>query len=278
LKKETFLKTNFKIVRRSGDELILDPCPGCGDSHHFYFNVRIGVGHCFKCGFAANIFQLQRNLKTYVPPETIRSVTKVRLPAVVRNSDLTNYLRSRFIPLERIEDYQIGLCTYGLFRDRVIIPVSDGGRFAGFVARSINGAKRKYLYPKGFKVKRFLFNYENVFPRKKIILVEGVFDVLRHPHQTLALFGKTISKTQVEKVFQKNPSCIFVCLDPDATKEAFEVCEQFFLHIPTYLVNLEEDPGDTGEPVFQEAIQHALKIDQYNLLRLRLQTCNNVYT
>jgi len=278
---ETFLKTNFEIVKRYGDELVLNPCPGCGDTHHFYFNVKKGVGHCFKCGYAANIFQLQKGFKRSegfkgeLEPETKPSVSihKINIPPVVRNSTLINYFQSRLIPLERIKDYQIGLCTFGLFRDRVVVPVCEAGEIVGFVARSVNGAKRKYLYPKGFKVKSFLFNYENVSPNKEIILVEGVFDVLRHPRQTLALFGKTISKAQIKKVLQKKPSRVYVCLDPDATKEALKICETFFYYVPTFLVQLKEDPGDTDEETFQKALQHASRIDQYNLLRFKLKTC-----
>jgi len=275
---ETFVKLNFEVVRRSGDEVVLNPCPGCGDTHHFYFNVRKGLGYCFKCGFAANIFQLKKRFKREViedrePVKESAPTFKISLPSMVRNADLINYMQSRFVPLKRIRDYQIGLCTRGLYRDRVIIPVCECGRIAGFVARSVNGAKRKYLYPKGFKVKQFLFNYENVAPEREIILVEGVFDVLRHPYQTLALFGKTISKVQIKKVLQKKPSRVYVCLDPDATKEALKVAEAFFMRVPTYLVRLEKDPGDTDEETFQRALQNASRIDQYSHLRFRLITC-----
>jgi len=93
---------------------------------------------------------------------------------------------------------------YGIFRDRVVIPVFNCvGDPVMFKLRDISGkAHSKYVtVPSGVSKSRILFNYSNIDDSSYIVLVEGEFKVMKmfeYGIQAVASMGKSISFIQAQ--------------------------------------------------------------------------------
>lgn len=115
----------------------------------------------------------------------------VELPYQGKN---LRYLTQRGIDGETAQYFYLRYSKNGIFRyrqngfdriqsyaERVIIPVLDlDGNLVSFQGRDITGtAEKKYLFPPGFaSTGRYLYNGHNARRVKRLIVCEGVFDVM----------------------------------------------------------------------------------------------------
>ena len=129
----------------------------------------------------------------------------------------------RKISKEIILKYRLGFCTEGKYIGRIIIPSYDiDGNINYFVARSYTKEhKHPYDNPKSDK-NRIIFNEGYVNWDSTIYLVEGVFEMLSFPVNTIPLLGKIITITLFEKLKEFKPNIIIV-LDPDAYKDSIDL-------------------------------------------------------
>ena len=105
------------------------------------------------------------------------------------------YLKNRGISIDYARYFQLRYChegwfnykgpngeNYGMnFSKRILIPVFDlEGKMVSFQGRDITGtAEKKYLFPPGFAATGVhLFNGQNVHNTKRVVVGEGVFDVI----------------------------------------------------------------------------------------------------
>ncbi len=140
-----------------------------------------------------------------------------------------NYLvNERKISRDIILKYRLGFCTTGKYKKRIIIPSfdMDGGvnYFVGrnYGSKSVNGVKiSPYLNPKADKDK-IIFNEGLINWDSTIYLVEGTFDMLSFPVNSVPMLGKTISSTLFSKLNELKPD-IVVLLDPDAYKNSIDL-------------------------------------------------------
>lgn len=182
-----------------------------------------------------------------------------------------------------IHQYQLRYCLKGLFRYRLIFPVYTMYGLTTWTGRSIvPGKEPRYLtltinsevagagepYAKA-SIKDCLFNERWVSNQegKALIVAEGPFDAMRLDfvgrqfgvHAT-ALFGKTVSDIQIEKLdwlgvgYKRK----FVLLDPDAVFDRLSIWEKMksigFTILPAYKGNA-KDPGDLSIRETKEYIQ-----------------------
>lgn len=153
-----------------------------------------------------------------------------------------NYLvNERKIPRDIILKYRLGFCTTGKYKKRIIIPSFDtNGGINYFVGRNygskiVNGVKiSPYLNPKADKDK-IIFNEGLINWDSTVYLVEGAFDMLSFPINSIPMLGKTISTTLFNKLNELKPDVV-VLLDPDAYKNAIEL----FYILYTIYVGCEE--------------------------------------
>lgn len=235
---ETILNEKLGPGKPFGPELVLT-CPFCGKAEHFYFNLQKGLGHCFKCNFSCNEFQLlnilgennaiggqNRRVKT---EEAGILEVEIQLPKFThflpRDTKLgklaERFLASRNIPLEDARKFHFGICEgwsgHGQnFSGRLILPVYESGRPVFFQARALKGQKPKYLNLKNSKKSHFLFNLPQ--SAERIILVEGIFDTIASGGT--AMFGKGLSSVQLKKLETADPEEIVILMDADARAEA----------------------------------------------------------
>lgn len=138
-----------------------------------------------------------------------------------------NYLIfDRKIDKDLIFKYRLGFCVEGRFKNRIIIPSFDkNGRLNYFVARTwIKGVKPTYMNPKVEKGK-FIYNEGYINWDAPVYLVEGGFEELSFPVNTIPLLGKVIGEKLFYELKDKKPEIIII-LDPDAIKDAIRLYEQ----------------------------------------------------
>jgi len=144
------------------------------------------------------------------------------------------YLRGRgFNPSILSLVHKLSWCTVSDFKyaqSRIIIPVVENGKECGWLARiaqdgdfydSAGKKIPKYYNSRGFSSSRHLYNFDRAKHYRTIILVEGAFDALKVGPPAMALFGKSISSYNVEKlasVVRRNDALVVVALDPDKSK------------------------------------------------------------
>lgn len=128
----------------------------------------------------------------------------------------------RQIEYSILAKYNVGFCTEGNFWGRIIIPSYDQfGELNYFVARAYRGQKPPYLNPKADK-EIIIFNEGLINWDSTIFIVEGVFEFLSMPINTIPQLGKTLSTALFFKLKVKKPEIIII-LDPDAFKNCVEI-------------------------------------------------------
>lgn len=141
------------------------------------------------------------------------------------------YLRGRGFDVDILtERYGVSYCTssrYSLARNRIIIPVTEGGKLKGWQARYAGeldwkGPDRRSLQPKYFSCpdshfrSRCLYNFDAMKEWETGIIVEGPTDVWRTGLMSGCIFGNSVTKLQQRKfvsVFRSRTSVLL--LDPE---------------------------------------------------------------
>lgn len=181
-----------------------------------------------------------KNLDVKLPQEMI-SFSKMD-PSNSEHFKAYNYLiNDRLLTKDIILKYKLGFCTEGKYKNRIIIPsFNDVGEINYFVARNygqknINGRKiPPYLNPDVDK-RFFIFNEGLINWDSTVYLVEGVFEMLSFPINTIPLLGKDLIGELYYKLKEKKPNVI-ILLDPDAFKSTIDL----FYKIHSIYVGVEE--------------------------------------
>lgn len=124
-----------------------------------------------------------------------------------------NYLLdTRKIPLDLIKTRNIGVCFEGYYKNRIIIPSYDSkNELNYFIARTFTDEIPSYLVPNKEKDDT-IFNDYFINWNHPIYLVEGVFDELSLPINTISLTGKKILDGLTNKLILANTP-VFIILD-----------------------------------------------------------------
>lgn len=134
----------------------------------------------------------------------------------------------RKIDFSLLKKYRIGFCTEGKYWGRIIIPSYDkDGELNYFVARGYKNQKIPYLNPKSDK-DSIIFNEGYINWDSTIYVVEGVFEMLSFPVNTVPQLGKTLSKSFFEVIKRKKPNIIII-FDPDAFYNSVLIYQQLKL-------------------------------------------------
>lgn len=173
------------------------------------------------------VFEEDVNIQVKLPDEMI--YFSQMESSNLEHFEAYNYLvNERKLSREIILKYRLGFCTTGKYKKRIIIPSfdMDGGvnYFVGrnYGSKSVNGVKiSPYLNPKADKDK-IIFNEGLINWDSTVYLVEGTFDMLSFPINSIPMLGKTISSTLFSKLNELKPD-IVVLLDPDAYKNSVDL-------------------------------------------------------
>lgn len=272
-------------------------CPFC--NHHkkkLQINVKTQQWHCWVCDAKGKfIYTLVRKLnasKSVIQElNQIYNNTKffsnkkedivVKLPEEFKSLageegsifflHAKKYLLTRGITEADIIKYNIGYCSEGEYKNRVIVPSYDSNRILNyFVARSFYDSPLKYKNPPAPKNAVLFDLYINW--NMPIILCEGVFDAIAIKRNAIPLLGKTVQDTLLKKIINKRVDEVIVILDADAKNTMITVCDKLMKHnINVFRVMLDEgDPSDLGYKTMLHTIQQKEHVNQYDLIKQRI--------
>ena len=265
------LGSRYKKAKQ-GQEVIYN-CPFC---HHYKPKLQISLisqkWHCWVCDKKGRslytLFKLIRAPRALIDevreykPKYIKIIDEVNkslyLPKEFKSfifdrsksvyyDKAAKFLKDRGVDSTEIARYGIGYCTDGPYAERVIVPSYDkNGILNYFTARSFTGSNYKYKNPPvskdviGFE---FFINWN-----EPIILCEGPFDALSIKRNAIPLFGKTIPKELLKKIYTKNVKKIYIVLDEDARKDSIKLVDRLMKDgIKAYFVQLQDkDPNELG--------------------------------
>ena len=181
------------------------------------------------------------------------------------------YLNKRGITSQDILRYSIGYCSEGLYGNRVIIPSYDSkGVLNYFVGRSIYEDGMKYKNP---PVSKNIIGFDLFINwNEPIILCEGVFDAIAIKRNAIPLFGKTIPKKLMKKIYEKQIKTIYILLDSDAYWDSIKMTDVLMRNgIDVQLVRLnDDDPSDMGFTKVTNLIKKSNKTSFSDLVRMKL--------
>ena len=105
-----------------------------------------------------------------------------------------------------------------------------------------------------------------------IVLCEGLFDAIAIKRNAIPLFGKTIPKSLMKKIYEKQVKQIYILLDSDAIMDSIKMTDSLMKNgINVYYVNLsEEDPSDMGFKKVINLIKKTKQTSFSDLMRMKL--------
>jgi len=173
------------------------------------------------------------------------------------------YLSSRGIDKTDVLRWKIGYAKDGKYGNRIIVPSFDnGGNVNYFVARSYTDEWNKYSNPATSK--DLVFNELYIDWNNDLVLVEGVFDAIKAGN-AIPLLGSTLQENS--KMFQeitKHDTPLYIALDPDAEKKAFNLIKSFLLYdVEIYKIDVSGyiDVGEMTKEEFQKRKKNAQPIN-----------------
>ena len=290
---------NGRLLKKADEYMYWSPFT----SHHkpkLQINIKTGKWHCWISNQGGhNLFQLFKKLRasrenfeelgeivgkpTYALSSNSSKVKDkiLRLPkefkplwkngsSIIKRHSMV-YLNNRNLTKGDIIRYGIGYCEEGLYTNRIIIPSYDfNGELNYFVGRDIYSGGMKYKNP---PVSKNVIGFELFINwDEPIVLCEGVFDAMAIKRNAIPLFGKTVPKLLMKKIYEKLVKSIYILLDRDAIKDSIKMIDSFMKNgIDVYFVNIEEgDPSDVGFKKTTNLIKETKQTSFSDLIRMRL--------
>ena len=168
-----------------------------------------------------------------------------------------DYLNARGVSEWMVEKLGIYFTREWPYTNRIIIPVRQEGKVVTFQARQVpeipGGNSSKYLSPSSLPTRNYIFTVSGKITRKRLILVEGIFDAIRlwefGFRNVGALFGKTVTNSQLETLKHSPVKKIILMLDHDAVKETAQAWRRLApsFDVEAVLLPPSYDPGTLDE-------------------------------
>jgi len=284
---------------RGGDEAVFT-CPSC--NHHkkkLTFNLLSQKFQCWVCGYKGHrAFQLlkksnapgaafgalkeidqqynfKKQIKQKVDTNTLQfpqGVTPIMSSSAVLSRHALHYLNQRGITQQDVVKYDLHYCEEGPLRNMVVIPSYDKDGFLNYyVGRSFD--KNAYIKHKLASSTKDIIGFEMYINWDlPVILCEGAFDAMAIKRNAIPLFGKKLSTTLMKKIIKSNVEKIYLALDEDALKDAFNHAETFMSYgKQVYLIEMgDKDPSELGFKSFTKLLHTAVKLTTSTLMKKRL--------
>lgn len=269
-------------------------CPSCDDRRSEKRKLIVRLDdfryHCWVCGIKGkDIWRLVQKIRPHLSDQIPRGDKKVTqipvdefeeklslpdnlVPVFFPSKDpdviaVKKYLLRRGLSLEKIARWRIMTTTTGRFRRHAIIPSFDiDGNVNYYLGRAIDDVTMKYRNAKISK-KNVIFNEVDVDWTEPIILVEGVFDAMKCPENTIPILGSSLSKTSC--LYQNlvvKQSSVTISLDPDLKTKAYNIAESLFLdgcNVSVAFAPHGSDLGDLSLEGAKRVIDSAEKYTSY---------------
>jgi predicted RNA-binding Zn-ribbon protein involved in translation (DUF1610 family) len=199
--------TVLEIKPVSDDNESLCTCPSCG-KEKLYVNRESKAYHCKRCGLSGKAGggegdysapPIRSKPKEYINPDVIHTYIDTLVKTLIVDGAVRSYFLDKKIPIELIEQYNIGHSKdkpdypdisiaqkLGLITDRgtnrhhnrIVFPIKKDGQYVYLTSRGVGiNSKVKFIDMSGAKQKG-LFNSDCLDEYDKIYMCEGVPDSL----------------------------------------------------------------------------------------------------
>ncbi len=303
--KEDLLKQLLESVlgrsksARGGDEAVFT-CPSC--NHHkkkLTFNLLSQKFQCWVCGYKGhrayqllkksnapgstfNIlkeidqqYNFKKQTKQKVDTNTLqlpKEVIPIISSSAILSKHALHYLDQRGITKQDVVKYNLHYCENGPLRNMVVVPSYDKDGFLNYyVGRSFD--KNAYIKHKLASSTKDIIGFEMYINWDlPIILCEGAFDAMAIKRNVVPLFGKKISTSLMKKIIKSNVKKIYLALDEDALKDAFNHAKTFMSYGKrVYLIEMgDKDPSELGFKKFTKLLHNAIELTTSTLMKKRL--------
>jgi len=203
-------------------------------------------------GQSAKAVEVEKSRCNSLPP----NFTLFGLGSSLVEAPYHRYLSDRGVTDHTVGLYRIGYADIGDMAGRVIVPSFDAFGVINFwSARTIwHDTKPTYKLPQSSK--DIVSNEHMVDWTKPVFLVEGIFDEIAVGPQAISLYGKFMQPLLAQRLVERRPPMVYVCLDSDARVEAMSLMRRLVGYdLPCALVDLPgKDPGSMG---FDEVMRAA---------------------
>ena len=233
-------------------------CPDCSDREfHMGIFVDRGNASCWRCGAkysykriivklaeqsgisSAIVESILANTIAHVSSEPVErrphilpptsnseaSFSAIKLPysfKYVSNESpdwVLEYIEERRLSVETCEEYDIGYCSHGKQKYRLVVPIFYKDLLVSYQGRDVtNQHPAKYLTAEG-QVNRFVFGIDDL-EGDTAIITEGVFDAIRVGPPAVCSFGIDLSASQIGLLLAHNIRKVVFMWDADAYLKA----------------------------------------------------------
>ena len=221
---------------------------------------------------SSTTYKVQHNTDALKLPQEYVSLLNPNTKTDIMARHALAFLKKRNITQADIIKYNIGYCSTGKYRNRIIIPTyNNDGSLNYFTGRSFEAdTTYKYMNPEASRdvvANEHLINWN-----LPIILCEGLFDAMAIKRNAIPLLGKNIQSSLMKKIVTSVVDKIYIALDRDAIKHALKFCERLMAEgKEVYLVDLQDkDPSEMGFENFTQLIQNTYPLTYYGLLEQKL--------
>lgn len=202
----------YELVPNKPEEIKVKCISGLHEDNNpsLFVNLEKEVFNCFSCGYGGSLNRLVKDLgiDIYEGPDINtkqgfklskikKKLEKVRTPREIHLPEPRAIINSEFkgIGVKTLQDFGVFLTEYYDLRDYVCIPVYQNNKLKFIEGRyKATGASPKYMrLPEGASVSNIMFPLDKVEDFSTVILVEGIFDVIKlHElgyNNSLCVFG-----------------------------------------------------------------------------------------
>lgn len=269
---------------------IVVKCPTCGKNKLWIWKNNQSY-YCFydKCGTQGVLkvedVHIDKKLSLKIKSINIKSIierekeeTKYRLDYYSRLEDFPDKVRDYLIKERGLSEFLIK--KYNImcdpYRDSIILPnkIIDEKYTDFYITRFLDNPKFRYKYPfKSVKTK-YVYNLHNIKENSTIIITEGCFSSIFAGENSVAIYGKILSSTQLHKILDKKPRKIYLSLDYDALQYSLFAAEKFsnkgFNNIYITVLERDKDPADIGTEAFHNTYikDRSIKYNKYTSMTL----------
>jgi len=201
-----------------------------------------------------------------------RGVTPIMSSSAILSKHALHYLDQRGITQQDVVKYDLHYCEEGPLKNMVVIPSYDKDGFLNYyVGRSFD--KNAYIKHKLASSTKDIIGFEMYINWDlPVILCEGAFDAMAIKRNAIPLFGKRLSTSLMTKIIKSNVEKIYLALDEDALKDAFNHAETFMSYgKKVYLIEMgDKDPSELGFEDFTKLLHKATELTTSVLMKKRM--------
>lgn len=248
-----FLENNNIEIKETSDdnEIRINSIYENDNKFKLYISLDKGVFHCFKSGEGGKVEKLfshivninEGDILNYLVKNYFNSNEVVKEIIVDKNEELElpkdlkffretendsgliisgrkkayNYLARRGISEEVINELGYITNSDSMYNNRIFIPFFEEEKLVYFQTRDFtNISKMRYINPKGFSSKQFVYNIDKI--KDEVVIVEGLFDAMTIDNiPATAIMSADLNLNQAKKIMFKAPKEIIIIPDNDET-------------------------------------------------------------